>query len=185
MVLLSSFWNADALWNFRWHKSRVLDIAGRRGRFETVARAPRSWFSTFCNLSFCSWSLPSVVFFFLFIATTMSLKLHSLGPCLILQIFCCGSLWNQSGPPALWGGSWAAREFDAKEMEAPRCSAIPSRSWWEQRAPRVRGTARVKIANAAIVIIINHSIGYFPPHWGFFLLTGGIYLWVFVTNWRS
>lgn len=121
-------WNADALWNFCLHKSCMLNIAGKMGRFKTVARAPCSWFSTFHSLSFCSWSLPSVllfVFFFLFIATTMSLKLHSLGPYLILKIFCCGSLWNQSGMLAPQGGSWAAQEFRCEEDESASLLCVP------------------------------------------------------------
>lgn len=126
MELLNSFWNADALWNFCLHKSRLLHVAGGTGWLKTAAPAPCSWFSTFHSLSFRSWSLLSGLglfyfvwfFFFLLIATTMSLKLHSLGLYLILKIFCCGSLWNRSGVPAPRGGSWAAQEFRCEGDES-------------------------------------------------------------------
>lgn len=126
MELLNSFWNADAAWNFCLHKSRVLNIAGRMEWLKAMARAPCSWFSTFHSLSFCSWSLQSgLYFFFLFIATAVSLKLHSLGLYLILKIFCCRSLWNQSRMPAPQGGSWAAQEFRCEGDESTSLLCLP------------------------------------------------------------
>lgn len=127
---------------------------------------------------------PVRLFIFLFIATTMSLKLHSLGPYLIPKTSCCGSLWNQSGMPDPREAAGQRRNSDVPEMKAPGCPACLSQSLCEWRAPRMRGTVTVKIANAAVIATINHSIRSFALRWGIFLLTGGIYLRLFFTNQR-
>lgn len=67
-------------------------------------------------------------------------------------------------------------------MKAHRCSAFPSRCSCEWRAPRVKGTVTVKIANAAIIVIINHSIRYFPLHWGISLVTAGFFKFFWLQN---
>lgn len=163
------------------HRSCMLNIADRMGWFKTMACAPCSWFFTFHSLSFCSWSLLPVCFriIIIFIATTVSLKLHSLGLISNFKYPAANCSETRVGCQLPREAAGQRRNSDVRKMKAPRRSAFPSQLFCEWWAPRMKGTVTVKIANAAI-IIINHLIRYVLLHWGLFLLTGGIYLWVFL-----
>lgn len=99
---------------------------------------PCSWFSTFHTLSSCSPSLQSTFlffFFFHFIATAMSSKLHSPSPYLIPKPSCCRSFWNQSRMPDPREAAGQRRNSDVSEMKAPACLSQPLCEWW---APQMR-----------------------------------------------
>lgn len=180
MELLNSSWNTDTLCNFCSHRSCMLNIAGSMGWFKTMAYAPCSWFFTFHSLSFCSWSLlPGFFIIVIFITTTVSLKLHSLGLISYLKYSAANCSETRVGCQVPREAAGQRGNSNAKETKAPCCSAFPSRLFCDWRAPQMKGTVTVKITNAAI-IIINHLIRYVRLHWGIFLVTGGIYLWVFL-----
>lgn len=126
MELLNSSWNTDTLCNFCSHRSCMLNIAGSMGWFKTMAYAPCSWFFTFHSLSFCSWSLLPGFFYYCYLYYYNSvIETAFSGPYLILKIFCCQLLWNQSGMPGPQGGSWAAREFKCEGDESTLLLCIP------------------------------------------------------------